>query len=494
MGNKKKNDTDFVIVGDENIPIRSKDGELKGANKMSKKKRKFKIKKLNVNWKLVGLFIGAGAVCFVVGSCNGRKKLKEEYREANLTAATSEASTDEETPTEEYVEKEYFNLNDVLNEADINEDKKQAFRAVWNHVTYYDSVVAGKHSDKKRLRKTFDDAMAQYLYYNNIADNPDKIAAIFDNYEITGEHLLACYNSGIKEDKKAYGLITEGTDKTYIVNSIEQEFYDKYEGLIARFNSSESEEERIAVAEEFYRGIRIDYHIGQESDSNSNKKAAILPMVEAFMEMTEDLDCDYKLDETEKSELFTIKDEDIADIFNQIASHNYGVDYIEDEFSYEELRNIAIDELVQIDPIIPDEETTEELTEEVTTEETVTEETTETVTEDSNTTETSYDEDSNNNSDNDNTNSDDSVNNNDDKSDAIPDWMKEDTTQDTTYPTDTDSEPFIDEDVPEVEQDTPDVSYDSLKQEYYNAIANAIIKQMSKTKVTTATKSFVKKA
>ncbi len=502
------------------------------------------------NWKdgiPVGHVIaGAGVIAIgaiiVMGGYSLVKMAKKgiiKEDEDKTTEITTEATTEYYDPTteeftaeivapEEVVEEtkditQYGDMANLLENANLSEEKKTAISKVWSYISYYNTTVANQNIEEgnpNKLAISWDEAMAQYLIYNGDIQNPATICAIFDMYKLSPESLKNDFENSTKLDYEAYHILNQPTSKSVLFADESAIIYDKFEDTISKFNStSKSDVElRESIANRFNSDIRGDFNLAGNYSFNDPYKMQMLPLTKAMFEMMKGINSETKLTKHEKKQLKKV--DNVDDIIANICY--YKVDTVtEDEFSYEDIRNFAIQQLInagaynlenrdvttyaKYQASINTEEQTEKDSTEMTTEEqttssektSVNNETTESKKKSKKKKQKTEKIDD------------------DDKSDEIPAWMleennknnKEKKSKKKKEETNTNSETnnndgYIDEDVPEVQPDTPDVSYNNkvinssvsnisndMMQKYFNAVATAIVENMANN---TVSKEIVK--
>lgn len=440
-----------------------------------------------------------------------------EYYDSTTEEFTAEVVAPEEVVEETKDITQYEDMTHLLENANLSEEKKTAISKVWNYISYYNTTVANQNIEEGNANKlaiSWDEAMAQYLIYNGDVQNPATICAIFDMYKLSPESLKNDFENSTKLDYEAYHILNQPTNKSALFADESAIIYDKFEDTISKFNStSKSDVElRESIANRFNSDIRGDFNLAGDYSFNDPYKMQMLPLTKAMFEMMKGINSETKLTKHEKKQLKKV--DNVDDIITTICY--YKVDTVtEDEFSYEDIRNFAIQQLVnagaynlenrdvttyaKYQESVSEEEKTEEETTEMTTEEqtassektNVNNETTESKKKNKKKKQKTEKIDD------------------DDKSDDIPTWMleennknnKEKKNKTNKEETNTNSETnnndgYIDEDVPEVQPDTPDVSYnnkvinssvsninDDMMQKYFNAVATAIVENMANNPV-----------
>lgn len=437
-----------------------------------------------------------------------------EYYDSTTEEFTAEVVAPEEVVEETKDITQYEDMTHLLENANLSEEKKTAISKVWNYISYYNTTVANQNIEEGNANKlaiSWDEAMAQYLIYNGDVQNPATICAIFDMYKLSPESLKNDFENSTKLDYEAYHILNQPTNKSALFADESAIIYDKFEDTISKFNStSKSDVElRESIANRFNSDIRGDFNLAGDYSFNDPYKMQMLPLTKAMFEMMKGINSETKLTKHEKKQLKKV--DNVDDIITTICY--YKVDTVtEDEFSYEDIRNFAIQQLVnagaynlenrdvttyaKYQESISEEEKTEMTTEEQTasSEKTnVNNETTESKKKNKKKKKKQKTEKIDD----------------DDKSDDIPSWMLEENNKNNKEKkdkankeeTNTNSETnnndgYIDEDVPEVQPDTPDVSYnnkvinssvsninDDMMQKYFNAVATAIVENMANNPV-----------
>ena len=440
-----------------------------------------------------------------------------EYYDSTTEEFTAEVVAPEEVVEETKDITQYEDMTHLLENANLSEEKKTAISKVWNYISYYNTTVANQNIEEGNANKlaiSWDEAMAQYLIYNGDVQNPATICAIFDMYKLSPESLKNDFENSTKLDYEAYHILNQPTNKSALFADESAIIYDKFEDTISKFNStSKSDVElRESIANRFNSDIRGDFNLAGDYSFNDPYKMQMLPLTKAMFEMMKGINSETKLTKHEKKQLKKV--DNVDDIITTICY--YKVDTVtEDEFSYEDIRNFAIQQLInagaynlenrdvttyaKYQESVSEEEKTEEETTEMTTEEqtassektNVNNETTESKKKNKKKKQKTEKIDD------------------DDKSDDIPSWMLEENNKNNKEKkdktnkeeTNTNSETnnndgYIDEDVPEVQPDTPDVSYnnkvinssvsninDDMMQKYFNAVATAIVENMANNPV-----------
>lgn len=476
-----------------------------------------KIKEININ-KLkikktgIAILLVAGGIVITSGIYSITKKSKKKV-------STDFQATTESTTSDILEEKaRYSTVDELLDVAAINENKKAAITNTWNYISYYNDTIASKHlgSDGTRLAHSWEEVMVNYLIYNNISE--DEAKDIFDNSKLDAATLKEAYLSSIDQAMLAYTVITEPSYKDSLIKSeTGKNFYNRYEDLIIRFNKNKGDmEAKEKIAKEFYSKVYLDFFNGEEMTISDNYKLSVIPIIKTFNSLTEEVNCDIKLSKEDEKQLDTLAGIDnvsnyIETICNAVNRHNIETT---DECTYAQISDLAIEELsdeglynISMDSrnISSSQEyksafessDTEEKADATTQEEIV------------NNTKNE------NNSSNNNTNNDNTAGEvPDEEADKVPKWLtkknkqKEITTTTevennvdsnvettTEATTNSDIDDSAGEDVPEVEEDTPDMSFfessyndfnnsDSSRQAYYQKIADKIIESMSNEKET----------
>lgn len=452
--------------------------------------------------------IGVG---YTLGNCGKAKHERKIQTSEEPTETVEDEYYEEEYDFDEELNEEnvndYNNTADLINNSNINGDKRKVLSAVWSYLSYYNETVAKHYSDvnsSAMLSLAWDEAVAQYFAYNQDAVTKSTIENVFDGYDVSTDELMNAYSTSYDADFDAFHILGEGTNKEAILSDTAQSLYLKYENIINKFNNCGNSDGdnylKQSLVDEFYSELRSDFNISKTSISNGQYRYAILPLVSAMNEMSKDIDSEYKLSKKEKK-VFNDRDEvnDVmSDLFIKVSDYSDGV-YLDEEFTYLDIKNFAIQELTDNNAYNIDNRNvseysiyqdslnqTIEIEEEETTEEK----------EDNNTQITEYDTNTNDDAD---TSTDESTElDKDDVSDKIPDWMLEEETQEEINTNDESidtQEPFIDEDVPEVEKDTPDFGDSKSNdrfQKYCDMLATMIVDSMSQEKIVEKSKQMVK--
>lgn len=447
-----------------------------------------KIKNLKV--KKVALSAGLILCGIFVGSCTYKLGAAKERRKALKESKTTEEITTEVIPTntDGIVTEDisYTGVDDILTNAYLNDSKKAAINSVWTFINYYNNTFASKHicSDGTRLALSWDEVMIDYLVYNNISE--EEAVQIFDDCNLDSNVLKSAYTSSVDQAVLAYTVITEPTFKEDLIKSEEgKEFYKKYEDMIIRFNNSGDDlETKEKIAQEFYTEVHTDFLNGSVISATENYKLAVLPIIKAFNQLTEKIDCDNKIDEANLVNIENLINVNFVSAYIDsicTAVNNKNSMITNDECGYTEIEDMAIEELSDANIYNLDNRNISNSVEYKNMfKESVPKETTEEET------------NSNNNS-----SSGGYYNYNgsssstageipDEQPEQIPDWLLNDDNQDNNSNTNnnqnSDVDGSVNEDVPDVEEDTPDMSFfesNNNKQAYYEQVANAIIEKMA---------------
>lgn len=453
-------------------------------------------------------------------SCRKSDEDKEEKYTTEMPVYEEDTAEEySEEVTEESNVNSYANMVDLLNNANINSDKKEVLSAVWDYLSYYNENVANDNMDSESTAKlacTWDEAMAQYLVNNNLSD--DVIRNTFDGYDLKTEEFVEAYQSSYRNDLEAAHVITGFTGKDALLNSEQKSLYNEYEDLIVFFNRQdnviEDYDSKQSAVDSFYTKVKEDFVDGNKDDS---LLWPVLPLINTMDTMSKGIQSDAKLTKADSKKVHKRKasEEKLTEIFNKISSLADGTD-LNEEFTYSEIKEFAINELINnnaydienryivsykkyqesLSPVTP--EVTEENTDDTLTIDDSANEYIEEATEAKKNKKKSKKEEKS------------TELGDDDISDKIPDWMLEDETTESKkkdkkkkqqetqeiqeqpeQQEETTTEPFIDEEVPEVEKDTPDYSYNDF-QEYCDLVATMIVENMAKEQVIEKSREFVK--
>lgn len=453
---------------------------------------RLKIKKWIIRTGLVlGGFVVVGGI-YKLGKHNGKKD-----NATSTTEITSEIMND----NSEVNQNTYSSVDDILTNSNINESKKQAVFATWAYINNYNNTVASNHicSDGTRLAHSWDEIISDYLVYNYISG--EEAIQIFDNCNIDSTELKANYSSSIEQATMEYVVLTEPTSKEGLIKSdTGKNFYRKYEDMIIRFNKSGDDiQSKEQIAKEFYSEVYLDFLNGNEISENESYKLSVIPIINAFNLLTQDINCDIKLTDENKTKITDMGNGIFVSSYLESISSYVNANSISfnDDITYAEIVDIAIEELCDnnlynIDEVNRNISNSKEY---------------KSMFKQS----TSLDDKSQSNkvrnSSNGYSNYNQSVANTageiSEEEDTIPDWMIEDNDQENGYDNGQDDEydPSVNEDIPNIDSDTPDMSffkssYQSIdeeeKQNYYEAVANKIIETMASENAPSKSKINIK--
>ncbi len=484
------------------------------AEMIKDKLKGLKVKNVVFGAAIIFLAVTAGKCAFKLADKSESKNSKTVKTVKEETTTDIENSKENDATTE----KTYQNMEELLRSANINSTKAAAIEKVWLYLCNYNQSISERYlSDSTRLAHTWDEIMIQFLTYNDLSQ--DDINAIFGNYNLNVDELKASYQAGFNQDVLEYCVLTDPSNKSSLFVSKEsQDFYNKYEDMIIRFNRYEDISKKEEVANQFYNEIRDDFELNVAGAEIPNYKLSVLAMIKAFNTMTKDLDLEAKLTKAEKKYFNNLSDFSqvegkISNLATLLYSHNLAqqaLNEVNSEISYEDIRNLAINELMTNNLYSVEESqrdisnssfyknnTNLKSSKKEKSEET---ETTVSPNTESNSNQQKYNESTTNSS---NESKDDNYQD-EEKSAKIPDWMLEEEEQDTSYinnqeTTENDTEidvnedtEYYDEEIIPVEPDTPDYSYNN-RMLYNEAVANLLVENMEKVGIAAYQENHAKK-
>lgn len=477
----KKEEKNNELVDNDDIDENLGNKVNKIVNSISNMKiDKLKVKKYAIT---AGLILGGVLVAdgiYNLGKYSGK-------RNSNITKSVGTTNI----TTEELIKENNMNfasIDDVIENADINDSKKEAVTSVWEYINFYNDTLSSAHlcSDGTRLSHSWDEIMSNYLVYNYISG--EEAVQIFDDYDLDINELKASYSSSIEQAVMGYVVLTEPTSKDSLIKSdTGKNFYRKYEDMLIRFNQSGDDVgTKEQIAKEFYSDVYVDFLNGNNLSENETYKLSVIPIIKAFNLLTENIDCDIKLSEED-----TVKINDMGngmmvstylESISDYVNNNNDLVRLNDDITYTEITDIAIEELSD-NNLYNIDESNRNITNSL---------------EYKSMFKQSPDKEKpKSNKSNSNSNSYSGYNQSiantageiSEEEDTIPDWMIEDNNQENGYNNQNNEyDPSIDEDVPNVDSDTPDMSFfkssyqnldEQEKQNYYETIADRIIETMT---------------
>lgn len=257
--------------------------------------------------------------------------------------------------------REYQTIMDALNNADINDKKKVHLSRVYSFLNYFNDSFANQHYSKKDDTKPahqWDEAIVYYLLFNNIENSTTY--KIFDNYlfdtDQSTNHLLKAYKNGVSQDTQAYIISEESLKVDQLINSEKgKAFYKIYKKLFTTYKSltEDSKYTKEEVINTFSKVIRQHFLTpGKLTDGEEIPayKFTVLPIINAFYELSSDIDTAEKLSQ---GELDYINEKMMEKAASKIEEYSNGLivnralygDVCEDALSYKNLRELAIKEL-----------------------------------------------------------------------------------------------------------------------------------------------------
>lgn len=269
--------------------------------------------------------------------------------------------SDKDSEKDAVKNKKYDNIYDLLYDIDanINMTKKSAISSITSYLTNYNLTFANDYVDSKtntKLAHTWDEALVNYLAYNNLSQ--EEVNQIFDTYSLDLQKLEKAYESSIKQDVLACTVMTSSTGKEkLIISNKGQDFYTKYEKMMITYNSKVSAntyENKVKIAENFYKTVKKDFYLNTDDKKEiADYKLSVIPIIKTFNNLTKNMDLENKLDSDEKDYIDCLSDFDyvykkIAGYKNKLDSYNKASKSLGEEsseISYEELKELVIDEL-----------------------------------------------------------------------------------------------------------------------------------------------------
>ncbi len=252
--------------------------------------------------------------------------------------------------------KEYQNIKDALQSANINEKKKLHLGNIYSWLTYYNDSFADNYYNKKEDTKPahrWEEAITYYLLYNHIDDSI--IYKIFDNSTLDTDQLLKSYKKGIIQDAQAYIISEDSLKMEQLINSEKgKEFYKIYKKLFNKYKSltEDSKHTKEEVTNTFSKLVREDFlTVGKEI---TPAKLAVFPIINAFYELASDIDTAEKLSEKEldyvKEKVFQKVETRLSEYSNGlIVNKNLYENKLSDALSYSMLKKLALRELKEND-------------------------------------------------------------------------------------------------------------------------------------------------
>ena len=320
---------------------------------------KFKIKKLSIRTKFYALAALIGLTGgFVIGN-----KIINRDQESDKTTTTEDNIDNNpvvEDPTSQYETVEemfeaYGTVDNVLDKSFINDTKKNSMKKIWSYLNDYNTRISNEHIAKKhntKLAHTWDEAVISYFAYNNLSQ--EEVNNVFDNYRLHSETFEEAYEKGVEQDILAYTVLTEKTNKADLINEqAGKDFYNKYEDLMIKYNKNFDKDNSEKIANEIIENIRKNFDITQATNEISPYKLSVIPIIQAFNDVTEYRSFENKLTEEEMSYFdkliqYDAIEEKITVIGNSLNAYNMAVEALgesAEEFTYSQIKNAAITEL-----------------------------------------------------------------------------------------------------------------------------------------------------
>ena len=329
---------------------------------------KFKIKKLSIRTALITLatllgLAGGTGIGFVIANKFNNKKSNEDKSKKENTVDNVVPTTEEindikiEPETAEEMLQKYVSVNDILEKSDINKTKANTINRIWSYLKNYNKTISKKHKSSvsdTRLAHTWDEAVVYYLSYNDISK--EELVSVFDGYNIDLDIFEEAYKNGFNQDIQAYTVLKKSTKKVNLINSQEgKDFYTKYEDLIIKYNQNFDKEhdEVETIVNEFTNTVRNDFDINSPIENIESYKLSVIPIIQAFNDMTENRNFDSILTDEEMSyfdELshFDMVEDKINDLANSLNAYNMAtnaVGELQEEYTYSQIKDAAITEL-----------------------------------------------------------------------------------------------------------------------------------------------------
>lgn len=247
---------------------------------------------------------------------------------------------------------EYQTITDALNNATINTQKKVHLSRIYSWLNYFNDSFANHYYSKKEDTKPahrWTEAVVDYLLFNNIGHTT--AYNIFDTYTLDTDQLLKVYKKGIDQDTQAYIISEESLRVDQLINSERgKEFYKVYKKLFKKYKSltKDSKYTKEEVVNTFSKLIREDFlTAGKEITSY---KLAVLPIINAFYELSSNIDAVEKLSQ---AELDYVNEKMLEKAESKLGEYSNGLivnrelygDVCVDDLSYKGLKKLAIDEL-----------------------------------------------------------------------------------------------------------------------------------------------------
>ena len=320
---------------------------------------KFKIKKLSIRAKFYALAALLGLTTgFVLGNKTENKDKENENNSTTEDNINNDTVIEDPTAQYETVEEmfeAYGTVDNVLDKSLINDTKKNSMKKIWSYLNDYNTRISNEHIAKKhntKLAHTWDETVISYFAYNSLSQ--EEVNNVFDNYRLHSETFEEAYEKGVEQDILAYTVLTEKTNKADLINEqAGKDFYNKYEDLMIKYNKNFDKDNSEKIANEIIENIRKDFDITQATNEISPYKLSVIPIIQAFNDVTEYRSFENKLTEEEMSYFdkliqYDAIEEKITVIGNSLNSYNIAVEALgepEEEFTYSQIKNAAITEL-----------------------------------------------------------------------------------------------------------------------------------------------------
>lgn len=271
---------------------------------------------------------------------------------------TMASSTEYETAIDMLTKYESF--DQILEKSEINQTKSNTVSNIWSYLKNYNKNISTQHRSSvsdTRLAHTWDEAVVNYLAYNDISK--DEVNKIFDNYNININLMKDAYNNGYNQDLLAYTVLKEPTNKIDLIKLQEgKDFYKKYEDLIIEYNKKyDKEYEDVEkIVNKFYETIRADFDINKSTEEIESYKLSVVPIIDAFDSMLENRNFDIQLTTEEKAYFDSLAnysqiESKITNLSNSLYAYHIAIDTLDtldeftEEYSYSQLKDAAITEL-----------------------------------------------------------------------------------------------------------------------------------------------------
>ena len=328
------------------------------------------LSKLNIK-KLIlkpAIFLLAGTLALVGGVKLGKKLIEKAKDKAPIEKETDnqvKINEEEIVNIEEKVEYKngldilnaYGSFDKILTDSNINKTKSNTIKNIWSYISNYNITIADIHLDEKtntRLTHTWDEAIVNYFAYNDLSK--DEVNNVFDKYNIDDATFESAYNSSIRQDILAYTVLTENTNKSDLINSKEgKDFYNKYENLLIKFNKNFDNTDSETIANELFETIRKDFDVTSDINTITSYKLSVIPIIEAFNDMTENRNFENKLTDEEMLYFDKLCDYDVIHnkidvLSNSLYAYNIATEATEEnseELTYSQIMDAAITDLEQ---------------------------------------------------------------------------------------------------------------------------------------------------